>query len=199
MSQPASARLSYADYLELERSTGIKHEFLDGTAVAMAGGTVAHAMLVTSVGAEVRAALRGRPCRVLGSEQKLIVEATGLASYPDAAIYCDGLRRHADDDHALCDPTVVFEVLSPSTESWDRGDKFDHYRRLPSLKGYVLVSSQRPWVEVCTVSGPHTWSVQAFGPGQRFALPGVGVELSVDALYEDALDQLPEPAPLRRA
>jgi len=122
-----------------------------------------------------------------GSEQTLIIEATGLATYPDTAVYCDGMRRHAEDDHALCDPTVIAEVVSPGTESWDRGEKFRHYRLLPSLTSYLLLSSTRPRIELCTVTGPESWTVRVYGPGEKVSLPELGIELSVDAIYEDAL------------
>lgn len=177
--------LSYAEYLALERETGVKHELYDGVALAMAGGSVAHARLVLAVGAELRAALRGHPCRAAGSEQKLFLTEAGLTTYPDAAVFCPPLTRAPHDHHALTGPTVLVEVLSPSTEGYDSSEKFHLAAREPSLKHYVLIDQHSVLVEHRWRDANGDWRLALLGPGEALQLHALGVALQIDALYED--------------
>ena len=190
MAEPARKRWSYAEYLDLEDQTGIKHEFQDGIAVAMAGGSIPHAILVGELYALLRSALQGRPCRPMSSEQKLIVPETGLATYPDAAVYCGGLERHPGDHNALVNPTLLGEVLSKNTEAWDRGGKFRNYRQLPSLRYYLLVSQKQPLVELHVRQKDGAWLMTEHGLGASVALPDLGIALPVDELYAAALAEM---------
>ena len=186
MGQPARKhRLSYQDYLALERETDLRHEFLDGEAWAMAGGTLRHSALKVNLGGLMFVALRGRPCRAYDADAKTIVPDTGLATYADLAVLCGPPEPAPHDRHALTNPVVLFEVLSPSTEAWDRGGKFHHYRHLGSLQHYVLLTTEQPRVEVFTRGEGGSWILRTYGPGDRVALPAIEVELSVDELYAD--------------
>ncbi len=189
MAVPARRRLSYAEYLELERSLGIRHEFLGGDVVAMAGGTIRHAALKTALTLRTGMALLGRPCRPYDSDLKIRVPATGLASYPDLAVIYGPPQPDSSDRNAAVNPTAWFEVLSGSTERWDRGDKFFHARHLESLRHYVLVSVDRPRIEVYT-RRPEGWVLCSYGPGEQVELSALGITLDLDELYAG----LPEPS-----
>jgi Uma2 family endonuclease len=115
------------------------------------------------------------------------VLATGLATYPDVSVVCGPVERDPDDRHTVTNPVVVVEVLSPSTAAYDRGEKFEHYRKAASLREYVLIDSLGVSVEVRSRRPDGTWATQAAGPGQRAPLPSLGFDLEVDALYRDGL------------
>jgi Uma2 family endonuclease len=189
VSHPAVRKASYSEYLALEQRTGVRHEFVDGEAWAMAGGTKRHSAVKTNLAGEIYVALRGSPCRSYDSDLKLRVPATGLATYTDLTVICGGVEVHAEDVHAATNPTVVFEVLSPSTEAWDRGGKFEHLGRTTSLQQYVLLAQDRPLVEVFTRGEGGTWELRRYGAGEQADLGAIGVRLAVDPLYADLPDE----------
>ncbi len=175
-------KLNYDEYLDLEARTGEKHEYLDGEAWAMAGGTPAHADLSLSVGAELRGLVRGGRCRAFSSDLKLRVLATGLSTYADAVVVCGPVETAAGEITVVTNPTVIVEVLSDSTESYDRGAKFAHYRRMPSLRAYVLVSQHEQRIEVFNRDGAK-WTFTEGLEGASVPLPCLDGELSVAAVY----------------
>ena len=187
MAQPAAvAHMTYAEYLELERSSDIKHEYLRGEVIALAGGTPEHSRLAANVIGELRTALSGRPCVVFTSDARVRIEATDRATYPDVTVVCERLEHAADDRDAITNPVVIVEVLSDQTEADDRGEKFAHYRRLASLREYVLVSQRTPRIEVYRRQGL-AWVFSEAAAGQALALESLGVTLSVDEIYRDPL------------
>lgn len=175
--------VSYADYLRLEAKGDAKHEWLDGVVYAMAGGTLEHGQLSAAVIGELRGLASGCGCRVFSSDAKVRVSATGLATYPDASVVCGPIERDADDRNAMANPAVLVEVLSDGTEAYDRGEKFEHYRRLPSLRDYVLVSQRRPLVEVYSRDAHDRWVLTAVGAGERFTLSALPGDVEVDRVY----------------
>lgn len=157
MSLPHS-RLRYTvqEYLALERASEARHEFLDGQIYAMAGESPAHSDICTNLVAELRAQLRGTPCRVWSKDVKVRSgpapqtgrSTKGLFSYPDLVVVCGEPQFHDEHRDVLLNPTVIIEVLSPSTEAFDRGEKWSRYQTwLPSLTHYVLVSQSKPQLE----------------------------------------------------
>lgn len=181
-------RMSYADYLALEREADVRHEYINGEAFAMAGGTPRHAKLKTNLTGLMFAALGSGPCQAYDADLKVRIVATGMATYPDLTIVCGPLERHPEDPNAIANPTVVFEVLSDSTEAWDRGAKFSHFQRVPSLRHYVLVSQGGARVERFTRIDAATWQYTAFGPGEVVELAAIGASIEVDALYRNLPD-----------
>jgi len=143
-------------YLAMERSAEFKSEYFDGQVYAMAGGTYPHATILTNVSGELRQALKQKPCTVTSSEARLRVSPGGLYTYPDVMVVCGEAKFAADQTDTLLNPTLIVEVLSPSTEANDRGFKFGQYRKLESLRTYVLVSSSEPLVEKFDRQG-ETW------------------------------------------
>src|SRR3954453_6572610 len=129
---------TYADYLALEASSNVKHEYLGGQIYAMAGGTPEHAALAAAVIGLLFSQLRGTSCRAYDSDLR-VRTPSGLATYPDVAVVCGTTERDAADPQAVTNPVLLIEVQSRTTEEYDAGDKFEHYKSLGSLKQYVLV------------------------------------------------------------
>jgi len=176
-------QIDYPSYLALERDADRRHEWLDGRAWAMAGGPPAHSHLSAQVIGELLRLLGERPCRVFTSDQKVRVRATGLATYGDALVVCGDLARDPDDRNAITNPSLVVEVLSDSTETYDRGEKFAHYKRLPTLRDYVLVSQHEPRVEVYSRADGRRWIYQDAGPGEQVPLTAFERLFDVDRVY----------------
>lgn len=189
MALPARKHLTYAEYLALEQSTDLRHEFLDGEAWAMAGGTPRHSKIKANLVGQLYLALGRGPCAAYDSDLKVRVPDTGLSTYPDAAVICGPLERDALDRNAAVNPTVLVEVLSEGTEAWDRGGKFAHYRRLPSLRHYLLVDSRSPRVEHYVRLPDGRWALSEHGPGEGVEIEAAGIRLEVDRLYEGLPDE----------
>ena len=183
MAVPARRRVTYAEYLALEALSPTKNEYFQGEILAMAGGTTPHADLAINMVGLFLTGLQGKPCRPSNSDQRLRVPATGLATYPDVAVYCAPRTPHPEDPDALTNPTLLVEVLWKGTEAYDRGQKFEHYRQLSTLRHYVLVSSERVAVEVFTPNDDGSWNLRAFSAGDTFRLDALGLVLAVDEVY----------------
>jgi len=182
--------MSYPEYLAFEDASETKHEYLDGEVFAMAGGTIAHGALAMAVGAALSNALRDRPCRVLSSDVRVRSKATGLATYPDVTVVCEQIQVDDDDPHGVINPRVIVEVLSDSTEGYDRGAKAAHYRRIPTLREYVLVSQREPLIEVYRRNERGNWelfSEARSGELAELTSCGPAIALDVDAIYRDPL------------
>jgi len=179
--------MTYAEYLAAEATAGVRHEFLNGEVWAMAGGTPEHAALAAALIGELGAALRGKPCRVYTSDLRMRVLATGLSTYPDVSMVCGSLETVAEDPDAITNPVLLAEVLSDTTEAYDRGAKAAHYRRLPSLHEYVLVSQAERLVEVYRRTEAGRWELLEGRPGDRIELRSLGISLDVAAIYANPL------------
>lgn len=185
----SAVSMSLREYLAAESTSEARHEFLDGKVFAMAGGTPAHGALALAVGAELRNALSGKPCRVFNSDVRVRIDATGLSTYPDASVVCGHLETAADDPDAIVNPVLLVEVLSDSTEAYDRGAKAAHYRRIPSLQEYVLVSQNEPLIEVYRRNERGHFELFEARAGEHVELASLGVSLEVRAVYENPLAQ----------
>lgn len=175
--------VSYADYLAAERVSETKHEWLRGEVHAMAGGTPEHARLQMAIGAALTVALRGKPCVTYGPDLRVRIAETELATYPDATVVCGSLETHPDDPDAATNPTLIVEVLSPSTEAYDRGEKLRHYRRLRSLREIVYVAQGEPRIEVFRRIDGNRWEILDAGAGEAIELTSVGCTLRIDEVY----------------
>jgi len=184
MATPATLhRYSFADYLALEEASNTKHEFLSGEIYGMAGGTPEHAALSVAVSSSLLAQLRGGPCRVYSSDLRVRVLATGLATYPDVTVVCGEVERDPESPTTVVNPRVVVEVLSEGTEAYDRGQKLDHYRRIPSLAAVVLVSHRTPTIEVWERAPDGAWRRRESGVGQSAEIEALSARLLVDEVY----------------
>ena len=174
--------MSYADYVAFEREAQTKHEYLRGEVFAMTGGTLEHGRLAMRVGLLLGNALEGRPCRVYSSDVRVHVAATDFDGYPDVSVVCGDPETAEEDAHALINPSLVIEVLSDSTEAYDRGQKASHYRRIPSLKAYLLVSQHEPQLELQVRRGDR-WEIVEARAGERLTIEPLELELAVDDVY----------------
>ncbi len=175
--------LSYREYLDLERTSEHKYEWLAGEAWSMAGGTITHARMAANVTASLVAALRGKPCAVFSSDLKVRVTQTDRSTYPDITVICGKPEVAADDPNAAVNPVAVVEVFSESTEASDRGEKFAHLQRLESLREYVLVNQRTQRVEVFR-RAENAWELRSYEKG-NFELTSLQITLKVEELYAD--------------
>lgn len=186
MALPAEkSSLSYEDYLALEKETDTRHEFLNGEAWAMAGGTSQHSDLKGNIYTFLRNALRGRPCRPKDSDYKIYIPQTGLSTYPDVSVFCGPPLALPDRPNAAINPMLIVEVLSEGTEAWDRGAKFAHYRQIPTLRYYLLVNQMARRLELYTRSSGGAWVLTLHEAGETVPIPELGVSLPVDEVYAD--------------
>jgi Uma2 family endonuclease len=176
--------MTYAEYLAIEATSEERHEFHHGVAYAMSGGTSAHAQLGMRMSGLLMNALQSRPCKSQGTAQRVRISAD-VAVYPDAMVVCPPLERAAEDPDAITNPRVVVEVLSPTTEAYDRGGKFALYLGVASIQHIVLVAQDQWRVEHFRRLTAGEWRYEALGPGDVLDLAGVGATLTVDAIYED--------------
>ncbi|MGE0790422.1 MAG: Uma2 family endonuclease [Sandaracinaceae bacterium] len=182
----AKERTTYAEYQRREASSEGKHEYISGAVVAMAGGSIEHGRLVGRLGTLLSLALADRPCVVLPSDVRVRIRAADRATYPDLSVVCGEIERDEDDAHAIVNPVVIVEVLSDSTAESDRGDKFADYRRLPSLREYVLVSQRERRVDVYRRDG-RRWTLDEHRQGEMLNLEAISASLDVDDLYRDGI------------
>jgi Uma2 family endonuclease len=186
MSAATRPRYSIDEYVRLEEYANLKHEYLDGQVWAMAGGTPEHARLAAAISTALGLQLRGKRCAVYSSDARVRVGATGLDTYPDVTVVCGNEERDAGDPLALTNPIVLVEVTSESTEAYDRGDKFEHYKKIPSLQEFVVVSHREPKIEVYRRSEGGAWSMaQEGGAGLIVRLSSIACALAVGEIYAD--------------
>lgn len=179
--------MNYADYLLLERSSPERHEFLRGEVYAMAGGSPEHGALAAAWIGELRVALGGKPCRVFTSDVRVRIRETGLTTYPDVSVVCGRLETDSEDPDAIVNPVLLIEVLSDSSEAYDRGAKAAHYRRIQTLREYVLVSQSEPLVEVYRRNAEGRFELYEVRADDTVELASVGVSLVVKARYANPL------------
>jgi Uma2 family endonuclease len=186
MTSLAEQRLTAAEYLEIERAAEFKSEFYAGEMFAMAGASPPHVLITSNVTAELNAQLKGRPCRVYSSDLRVRVSETGLYTYPDVVVVCGQQQFDDEKGDTLLNPTLIVEVLSPTTEAYDRSDKFDHYRQMESLQEYVLIAQDRPRLEhYARQTGGQQWLLTVFRDLQEHApLPSIDCELALAEVYD---------------
>jgi Uma2 family endonuclease len=186
--------LSPQEYLDRERLAEYRSEYYRGETFAMAGGTPRHSLIVGNTYREISNALIGRPCTAYTSDLRIRVSESGLYTYPDISVICGELQFDDTRKDTVLNPTTLVEVLSEGTEAYDRGKKFEHYRKIPSLREYVLVSQDCPKVERFSRDADDAWTLtEATGLDQSLDLPAIGVTLSLAGVY-DKVDFGDEPS-----
>jgi Uma2 family endonuclease len=184
----ARAYVSYADYFEAEDTSEERHEWIDGVVYARSRGTPEHGRLVSAINGELRAALKGG-CTIYSESTMLYVQDANVSTYADVTLVCGPVltmavkRNGASLGEAVTNPTVIVEVLSPSTERYDRQEKFGYYKRLASLEEYVLVSQDTKRIEVFRRPAEEggAWSCEEGRAGDTVLVHGA--TLQVDAVY----------------
>ena len=177
--------LSPQEYLEIERAAEFRSEYYGGRMYAMSGGSVRHSVLIASLARELGIALKGRPCSVASSDLRLRVSPGGLYTYPDVVIFCGEAQVADDQKDTLLNPTLVLEVLSPSTEGYDRGWKFSQYRKIESLQEYALVAQNEPHIDIFRRQANGVWTLsEAEGIAAFCQLTSINVSLSLAEVYD---------------
>ncbi len=198
MSALAKPFYTVEQYLELEEKAETKSEYLSGQIFAMSGGSPRHSRIAANIIRRVGNALDAEPCEIYTSDLRVTIMPTGLKTYPDLTVVCGEPYFHPLDTNSLINPQVLIEVLSPSTEGYDRGEKWANYRQLDSLQEYVLVSQHAPQVEVYTRQEGGAWKFTATtAMDGKISLPSLGCELEMAEIYEkiefDPLVSVSEP------
>jgi Uma2 family endonuclease len=185
VSSSSVTKLTEQEYLALDRAAEIRSEFLDGEMFAMSGGSSRHVFLHANLLAEMHAALRGGQCRVGGPDFRVRVSATGMYAYPDLVVICGKLLLADAHQDILLNPAIIFEILSPSTEKYDRGSKFQHYRTIESLREYVLVDQNQVQIEQYVRQPDNTWTFRDYqGLDAKLKLDSIGVTLPLQRIYD---------------
>ncbi|MDZ4698592.1 MAG: Uma2 family endonuclease [Rhodothermales bacterium] len=176
--------ISQEAYLEHERQAAFKSEFYLGETFAMSGASWLHVTLASNTLFALRKALQCSGCSVFASDLRVHIPSNTLYTYPDLGIVCDETRLLDDQFDTLLNPTVLIEILSPSTEAYDRGEKFRLYRAIESLREYVLISQMTRSVEVYQKGPADQWTLLLPDP-ERDTIPILGHAISLKDLYED--------------
>ena len=173
-------------YLAMERESDERHDYLDGEIFAMTGASLRHNLITSHLLANLHAQLLGGDCSVVANDMRVRVPSMELFTYPDIVVFCG--PPELDDDHhdTLSNPVVLIEVLSASTEAYDRTTRFDHYRTLTSLRDYVLVAQDRPHVERYSRQSTHLWEFwESAGIDDSLSLPSLQMALPLAEIYRD--------------
>ncbi len=176
-------KMTPQEYLAFERASDEKHEYADGEVFAMGGGTRKHSLAGQNIARELGNALLDGPCEVHGSDLRIKAPLPPKYHYADVSVACGEPIFEDDEEDVLLNPKLIVEVLSRSTERYDRGDKFESYRTIGSLTDYVLVSQKAVLVEHYHRIADGTWNYRALGPGERLVLTSLGCEIEVDRIY----------------
>ena len=189
MAQVVHHRFTFEDYLRIEEDSATKHEFVDGQVFAMSGGTPAHAGITANLTRLLGNALEGKPCRVFSPDLRVRVLATGLGTYADVTVICGSIELDPADPkgHTALNPRVLVEVLSPSTEDYDRGEKLGSYKRIPSLQEILLVAHDRREIELVRRENDGSWSRHIARDGEDVRFDSLECRVAVADIYRDPL------------
>jgi Uma2 family endonuclease len=186
MSTVKKPLVTLQQYIEREHTAQTKSEFYRGEVFAMSGASIRHNDISGNIFALLKASLRGKNCRPSNSDQRIRIPANGLATYPDVSVVCGPREVADDDDQAITNPTVIFEVLSKSTEANDRGKKFALYRDLDSLEQYVLVSQNEQRIECFSRRDDGDWLLNVIeGESSSIDLKSIEVTMPLSEVYSD--------------
>ncbi|MFW0716644.1 Uma2 family endonuclease [Pedobacter sp. N23S346] len=166
VNEPAIAyqkrRYTVEEYLEMEKTSSIKHEYFEGEIFAMSGAGDNHNEIFSNVFGEIVNKLKEKPCRPYGSDKRMTIPKNTLFTYPDTSIYCNGLIHSEFDEDTSILPTVIIEILSPSTKNYDKGKKFNLYKDIPSLKEYIMIDSTAVSVEAFHINENQNWELNEY-------------------------------------
>ena len=185
MSSQTKQHYTPEEYLALERQAQYKSAYYAGEIFAMAGASRWHNLIVTNVVRELSLQLKGRPCTTYPSDMRVKISATGLYVYPDVTVVCGEAQFEDTQQDTLLNPTLIVEVLSDSTEAYDRGGKFAHYRKLASLMAYVLITQTKPHIEHYVRQPDNRWLLaEADSVHDTIRLPAIDCHLALAEVYD---------------
>lgn len=187
--------LTLDDYLEIERASEFKNDYVNGQILAMSGESLSHGRIKGNVYREISYHLKGKPCEAFTSDMKVKVEGVSPFKYPDVVVVCGKPEMHDTKKDLLLNPLVIVEVLSPSTEAVDRGEKFDLYQAIPSLKYYVLIAQDRSSVTVLTRQSNNRWDLELITDiTASLIIPDIECEIPLREIYDRV--EFPAPKPV---
>jgi Uma2 family endonuclease len=184
MSSPKPSLLTPGEYLELERKSEIRSEYIAGRMFAMSGASRRHGLIAGNLHGHIWTHLRGKDCETFANDMRVKVSPTGMYTYPDIVAVCGEARFEDQHTDTLLNPTVIVEVLSESTEAYDRGEKFAHYRRLETLREYVLVAQDKIRIEHFRREGEEWILSEVSGSDATLHLGSIDCHIGVAAIYE---------------
>jgi Uma2 family endonuclease len=192
IASPEPTYLTPEEYLQLEESSPVKHEYINGYVYAMAGASDPHVTIALNLATLLRSHVRGSGCRVYIADMKARIEELNRYYYPDVMVTCD--QRDQETSTYKRFPRLIVEVLSSSTEAFDRGDKFADYQAIDTLEEYVLINTKRQRVECFKRGDNGLWILQSYTEQDKlFRLNSIGFEGAIADLYEDVVFEQPLP------
>ncbi|HEX7847945.1 MAG TPA: Uma2 family endonuclease [Chitinophagaceae bacterium] len=179
-------RFTIEEYLEFENASQEKHEYYQGEIFAMSGAKIIHNEISGNIYHALRKNLQGKPSRPYNSNQRIHIPDNTLFTYPDISVVCGKADTLNNDEWHLLNPTIIIEVLSPSTKGYDRGDKFMLYRDIPSLKEYILVDSERIAIEAFRINEKGHWELEEYKNLEAvLSIKAVDVNIPLEEIYEN--------------
>jgi len=194
MSRTHIPRLTEAEYLQIERAAELKSEYFDGEMFRMAVSPPEHSLIGTNIAAHFSTQLKNRPCVAYNADLRMKIENTGLYTYPDLSIICGSLQFAEGTDDTVVNPSVLVEVISDSTEAYDRGRKFAHYRQIPTLTEYLVVSQKEARIEKFSRQPTGQWILsEANGLEATMEVPSLGIAISLSEVFANVKFPPPQP------
>jgi Uma2 family endonuclease len=179
------SKFSIQEYLEMEKAAANKHEYYKGEIFAMAGVGPRHNVIFSNLFGDIAFRLKDNPCRPYGSDMRIHIPENTLFTYPDISIICGDIIPSPDDEDTATQPSVLIEILSPSTRDYDRGGKFKLYRDIPTLKEYILVDSEAISIEVFRLDPHDHWVLEEYkDPGETLTIQTVGLSIPLQDIYK---------------
>lgn len=173
------------EYLEFEETSTEKHEYYKGEIFAMSGAKLAHNIISSNLSGILSNTLKGKNCRPFGSDMRLHIKQNTLFTYPDISIVCGEVKTLNNDEFNLLNPTIIIEILSPSTKTYDRGDKFKLYRDITTLKEYILIDSTAVGVECFRINNKGKWELEEYKTAENeVQMPTIKISISLLEIYE---------------
>ncbi len=188
---PAYGKYNYSipEYLEMEDAATEKHEYYRGEVFAMSGGTVSHSAIGGNIYHSLRGKLNGTPCKPFNSDMRIHIEKNTLFTYPDVSVICGNILTLNDDNQNVLNPTVIFEVLSPTTKRYDLVEKFRLYQDIASLNEYVIVDSERPDVRIWNNTTSNGWLLTVYqNIEESIELQSLNISMTLKEIYESIFD-----------
>jgi Uma2 family endonuclease len=177
--------LTADEYLQFEKEAKEKHEFFRGEIFAMAGAGLRHNQIFKNLYVELGSVLKGKPCQPYGSDLRIHIPQNTLYTYPDISIICKDIVSSSDETESVIEPVIIIEILSESTQNYDRGAKFKLYRDIPTLKEYIMVDSESITVECFRLNHNNHWELEEYkSPDQTLAIPTLAINISLSQIYE---------------
>lgn len=187
MLRPIKKTFTPAEYLAMETVAEYKSEYYNGEIFALAGGTPDHSKIALNFGAELLRLLEPRPCHVFNSDMRLFVERSGLYTYPDVMVICGKIELVKNRNDTVTNPILLVEVLSESARDYDRGGKFNSYKQIPTLREYVVVESEHPYVECYRRTADDQWLIEMYDDlDATVTLESVACEIPLQRIYSKA-------------